>query len=65
MENVEQKPGWWTIYIIYCLTPVLIYIWYLYKRCKEVKSQPKCRLACRLFAKHYIKYRNRDLLEPF
>lgn len=36
MRSINHKPGWWALYIVYCMIPVVIYCWYLWKRTKEV-----------------------------
>lgn len=33
---IDNKPLFWTIYGIYCMIPVTIYAWYLWKRAREV-----------------------------
>ncbi|XP_011137857.1 calnexin isoform X2 [Harpegnathos saltator] len=41
MKAMNYKPGWWALYFVYCAIPVVAYIWYLYKRCREDKSESK------------------------
>lgn len=36
MRSINNKPGWWAVYIVYCMIPVVIYCWYLWQRTKEV-----------------------------
>lgn len=40
MKSMNYKPGWWAAYFIYCAIPVVIYIWYLVKRAREVSNEP-------------------------
>lgn len=32
MKHMNYKPGWYLTYFIYCLVPVVAYIWYLLSR---------------------------------
>lgn len=36
MRSINNKPFWWTVYVIYCMIPVVIYAWYLWRRTLEV-----------------------------
>lgn len=36
LKVTNYKPGWWVLYFIYCAVPVVLYIWYLLKRVREV-----------------------------
>lgn len=38
LPTIENKPLFWTIYGIYCMIPISIYAWYLWKRSREVLS---------------------------
>lgn len=40
MPTIENKPLFWTIYGIYCMIPISIYAFYLWKRAREVLSEP-------------------------
>lgn len=35
MVNMNYKPGWYLSYFIYCMIPVVIYVWYLLSRRKD------------------------------
>nr|CAD7443778.1 unnamed protein product [Timema bartmani] len=35
MKSMNYKPGWWALYFLYCMVPVLGYSWYLWKRVAE------------------------------
>lgn len=37
MKAMNYKPGWWALYFLYCIIPVVAYIWYLYKQIREVQ----------------------------
>lgn len=36
LTATNYKPGWWALYFVYCAIPIVIYIWYLQKRYREV-----------------------------
>ncbi|XP_023164641.1 calnexin isoform X2 [Drosophila hydei] len=36
MRHMNYKPGWWALYFLYLLIPASCYIFYLYRRSKEV-----------------------------
>lgn len=35
MSNMNYKPGWYLTYFLYCMIPVVIYVWYLLSRRKD------------------------------
>ncbi|CRL02494.1 CLUMA_CG015334, isoform A [Clunio marinus] len=35
MANMNYSPGWYLTYFIYCMIPVVIYVWYLLSRRKD------------------------------
>ncbi|XP_046747740.1 calnexin isoform X1 [Diprion similis] len=41
MHSMNNKPGWWAIYFIYCAIPVVLYVSYLIKRSGEDKQDFK------------------------
>lgn len=36
MRRMNYKPGWWALYFLYLLIPASCYVFYLYRRAKEV-----------------------------
>lgn len=38
MRHMNYKPGWWALYFLYLLIPASCYVFYLYRRAKEVES---------------------------
>jgi len=36
MRRMNYKPGWWALYFVYLLIPASCYVFYLYRRAKEV-----------------------------
>lgn len=50
MRTLENKPFWWTVYTIYCMIPVSIYVWFLWRKTKEVTTTLcKQTIECRHF----------------
>jgi hypothetical protein len=42
MRHINYSPGYWGVYFVYCMIPISAYVWYLYRRVKEV---PPCRFS--------------------
>lgn len=40
MRRMNYKPGWWALYFLYLLIPASCYVFYLYRRAKEVGLWP-------------------------
>lgn len=38
MRHMNYKPGWWALYFLYLLIPASCYVFYLYRRAKEVET---------------------------
>lgn len=39
MRHMNYKPGYYLTYFIYCMIPVTIYVWYLWRRRNEDKIE--------------------------
>lgn len=62
MRHMNYKPGWWALYFLYLAIPAGCYVYYLYRRSKEVDLQFYTffyrlkLLLIRVIAKHIIVY---------